>query len=137
MSVFTDKEIAYMRGQKLGRLATINPQGQPQVTPVGFRYNPELDVIEIGGHALSQTQKFRNLQKHPQVAFVIDDVLPPWQARGVEIRGTAEPMTAGGKEAFGQLYEADSALIRIKPEQIIGWGLEDGVRQPNNRKVKQ
>ena len=138
MSVFTPKEIEYILSQRLGRLATVGPDGQPQIAPVGFHYNADLDVIEIGGHNVSQTKKFRNIQGHPQVAFVIDDVLPPWRPRGVEIRGTAETLPTGGKATFGHLYEADDALIRIKPRQIIGWGLEDGGQseyRPNNRKV--
>ncbi len=133
MSVFTPKEIEYMQAQKLGRLATVDPAGQPQVSPVGFRYNPELDVIEIGGHGVSQTKKFRNIQANPRVAFVIDDVLPPWQPRAIEIRGAAETLPSGGKAAFGHLYEADDALLRIHPEQIISWGVEG--REANNRKV--
>ncbi len=136
MSVFTPKEIEYITGQRLGRLATVSPEGKPQIAPVGFRYNPELDVIEIGGHNVSKTRKFHNIQKNPYVAFVVDDVLPPWRPRGIEIRGKAETLSTGGKAAFGHLYEADDGLIRIKPEQIIGWGLEGEARQANNRKVK-
>ena len=135
MSVFTSKEIEYITSQRLGRLATVSPEGKPQVAPVGFRYNPELDVIEIGGHAVSKTKKFHNIHTNSHVAFVIDDVLPPWRPRGVEIRGMAETFPTGGKAAFGHLYDADDALIRIRPEQIIGWGLEEGARQANNRKV--
>ncbi len=135
MSVFTEKEIEYMKSQPLGRLATVSPAGKPSVTPVGFRYNAELDVIEIGGHDLSKTKKFHSIQVNPDVAFVIDDVLPPWKARGVQIRGTAEALPSGGKAAFGHLYEADEALIRITPAQIISWGLEEGQRGQNNRKV--
>ena len=135
MSVFTAKEIEYINGQRLGRLATVNPKGEPQIAPVGFHYNPELDVIEIGGRNVSKTKKFRNIQKNPHVAFVIDDVLPPWRPRGVEIRGTAEALLAGGKATFGHVFEADEGLIRIKPVQIIGWGLEEGARQANNRTV--
>ncbi len=137
MSVFTPKEIEYMQSQRLGRLATVDPRGQPQASPVGFRYNPDLDVIEIGGHDLSQSKKYRNLRDNPRVAFVIDDVLPPWRPRGVEIRGTAEALTAGGKAAFGHLYDADDALIRIHPRQVIGWGLEGEGLAANNRKVME
>ncbi len=133
MSVFTDKELEYLVGQPLGRLATINEEGKPQVTPVGFRYNPELDMIEIGGIALGQSKKFSNVQKNPNVSIVIDDVLPPWTPRGVEIRGSAETSPTGGKEAFGAKFAADGALIRICPAQIISWGLED---QAQNRKVR-
>ena len=101
MSVFTDNELAYLRSQRLARLATVRPDGTPQIAPVGFRYNADLDVIEIGGRYLSQTKKFRNIQQNPHVALVIDDVLPPWQPRGVEIRGVAQTFATGGQALFG------------------------------------
>jgi len=137
MSVFTDKEIEYIRSQRLGRLATVRPDGTPQIAPVGFRYNAELDVIEIGGRFMSQSKKFRNILQNPNVAFVIDDVLPPWQPRFVEIRGTAQPLPTGGKALFGANYEADDAIIQITPRQIISWGLEEGAGWANNRKVER
>jgi pyridoxamine 5'-phosphate oxidase family protein len=137
MSVFTPKEIEYMLSQKLGRLATIDSAGKPQVAPVGFRYNAELDVIEIGGRAMSATKKYRNIQKNPNVALVIDDVLPPWRPRGIEIRGTAEDLPTGGKAMFSGRYDADDAIIRITPLQLIGWGLEEGRQDQLNRKVNQ
>ena len=136
MSVFTEKEIEYIRSQRLGRLATIRPDGTPQIAPVGFHYNAELDVIEIGGRYMSQSKKFRNVQQNPNVAFVIDDVLPPWQPRFVEIRGTAQALPTGGKALFGANYEADDAIIRITPGQIISLGLEEGTGWANNRKVE-
>ena len=49
MSVFSDAELAYLASGKLGRLATIDGAGMPHVVPLGWRYNPELDVIDIGG----------------------------------------------------------------------------------------
>jgi pyridoxamine 5'-phosphate oxidase family protein len=137
MSVFSAKEIEYLQSQRLGRLATVNPAGKPQIAPVIFHYNAELDVIEIGGRAMSKSQKFRNVLSNPNVALVVDDVLPPWQPRAVEIRGTAQTLPTGGKAIFGANYAADEAIIRIKPAQIIGWGLEDGPLQAMNRKVKQ
>jgi pyridoxamine 5'-phosphate oxidase family protein len=126
MSVFTDNELAYLLSQRLGRLATVRPDGTPQVAPVGFRYHAELDVIHIGGQFLSRTKKFRNIQHHPHVSLVIDDVLPPWQPRGVEIRGIAQVVPTGGKALFGQgaAYEVDDAMIRITPNHIVGWGLD-------------
>jgi pyridoxamine 5'-phosphate oxidase family protein len=137
MSVFSPNEIEYMKSQKLGRLATVRPGGEPQIAPVGFRYNADLDVIEIGGRFMSKSKKFHNVEQNPHVSFVIDDVLPPWQPRGVEIRGVAETVPTGGKAMFGANYEADDAIIRITPTQIIGWGLDQGESWNNNRKVKQ
>ena len=136
MSHFTAKEIAFMQSQRLGRLATVSPEGKPQNAPVTFRYNAELDTIDIGGRNMSQSKKFRNILKNPYVAFVIDEVLPPWKPRGVEIRGTAQAIDAGGKVIFGDSYTGDDAIIRIIAEQIIGWGIDNlDAYQPNNRKV--
>ncbi|MGI8878392.1 MAG: PPOX class F420-dependent oxidoreductase [Candidatus Limnocylindria bacterium] len=80
MSAFTEAELAYLALAKLGRLATIG-QGQPHVVPVGFRHNAELDTIDIGGRDLERTKKFRDVIADPRVAFVVDDVLPPWRPR--------------------------------------------------------
>jgi pyridoxamine 5'-phosphate oxidase family protein len=136
MSVFTPKEIEYLQSQRLGRLATVNSEGKPQIAPVGFRYNPELDTIDIGGRSMSNSKKFRNILANQAVSFVVDDVLPPWQPRGVEIRGTAQALPSGGKALFGDRYEADEGLIRITPAQIIGWGIDNQAYHPFNRKVK-
>ena len=137
MSVFTDKEIEYLLSQRLGRLATVRPDGKPQIAPVGFHYNAELDVIEISGRYMGQTKKFRNILQNPHVSLVIDDVLPPWQPRGVEIRGTAETLSTGGKALFGANYAVDDAIIRITPVQIIGWGLDESAGWSLNRKVER
>src|SRR6516164_1208318 len=136
MSVFTDNEIAYLLSQRLGRLATVRPDGTPQVAPVGFRYNAELDVIDIGGRYLSRTKKFSNILDNPHVSLVIDDVLPPWQPRGVDIRGIAHTVPTGGNALFGANYAADEAMIRITPVQIIGWGLDPEAGWSRNRRVE-
>ena len=137
MSVFTPIELEYLKSQRLGRLATVDAKGQPQNSPVGFRYNAELDVIEIAGQAMSRSKKFRNIGKNPHVAFVIDDVQPPWKPRMVEIRGKAEALSTGGKGFYGDGYPPDDGLIRIHPTQIISFGLEGEDRNPSNRKVAQ
>jgi pyridoxamine 5'-phosphate oxidase family protein len=58
------------------------------VVPVGFRYNPEHDTIDIGGINILPTKWYREALRHGRVAYVVDDVLPPWQPRFVEVRGT-------------------------------------------------
>jgi nitroimidazol reductase NimA-like FMN-containing flavoprotein (pyridoxamine 5'-phosphate oxidase superfamily) len=45
MSAFTDLEIEYMAGQRLGRIATVGADGQPHVVPTSFRYNADEDTI--------------------------------------------------------------------------------------------
>lgn len=133
MSNFTAKEIEYLQSQRLGRLATVNVQGDPHVVPVGFRYNPELDTIDIGGLNNGATKKYRDAGQQGRAAFVVDDVLPPWQPRGIEIRGRAETHSAGGQEVNKNF---SSEIIRIFPKHIISWGLEGDAYHANSRKVE-
>jgi pyridoxamine 5'-phosphate oxidase family protein len=55
MSIFTKNELEYISEQRLGRLATVDMDGNPYIVPVAFRHSPEADTIEIGGHNLAQT----------------------------------------------------------------------------------
>src|SRR5919107_5371879 len=114
MSAFTPAEIKYLESRQLGRLATVNGEDEPHVVPTGFRYNIELDTIDIGGHNLAASKRFRDARRNGRTAFVIDDVLPPWRARGVEVRGRAEISGEGGEE-IGPGFDAD--VIRIFPER--------------------
>jgi PPOX class F420-dependent enzyme/OxyR family protein len=122
MSVFTKNELKYISEQRLGRLATVDLDGNPHVVPVGFRHNPETDTIEIGGHSISRTNKWRDAGRHPRVAFVVDDVLPPWRPRSIEILAEAELLESGGEE-FGR--GLDPQIIRLHPVKIIAWGIDD------------
>ena len=123
MSVFSDAELGYLRSQRLGRLATVGPDGMPHVVPVAFRYNPDADTLDIGGHDFARRKKFRDVKRTGMAALVVDDVLPPWQPRAVEVRGHAVTLDVGGK-AINEGF--DDPIIRITPSRIVSWGLEDG-----------
>ena len=133
MSAFTDKEIEYLRERRLGRLATVNEKGEPHVVPVAFRYNEEMDAIDIGGHNFARSKKYRDVRDTGRAAFVVDDVLPPWRPRGVEVRGRAEVHGEGG-EGIGPGFDAD--VVRIFPKRIVGWGLDSDAFRPNSRTVE-
>lgn len=123
MSAFSVAEITYLKSQRLGRLGTVGPDGEPHVVPVGFRYNPDEDAIEIGGHGgFANRKKYRDVVHNPRVAFVVDDVssINPWTVRGIEIRGQAEVLATGGT-ALGPGF--DPEMFRIRPRRIISWGI--------------
>jgi pyridoxamine 5'-phosphate oxidase family protein len=135
MSVFTPAEIAYLRKQRLGRLATVDANGQPHVVPVGFRYNAALDAIEFGGHGgFARRKKYRDILHNPRVAFVVDDLasVNPWTVQGIEIRGRAEIVPTGGTE-LGPGF--DPEMVRIRPKRIISWGIDGSAFQANARSV--
>ena len=134
MTVFTEKEVEYLREQRLGRLATVGKNGEPHVVPTSFRYNEELDTIDIGGHNLGRSKKFRDARSSGRAAFVVDDVLPggAWRPRGIEVRGSAEALSEGGGEVNAGF---DKELIRIHPGRIVGWGIDFDAYAPNRRSV--
>ena len=132
MSVFTDKELDYLAGQRLGRIATVGADGQPHVVPTSFRYNREHDAIEVGGLRMSQTKKVRDVHRTGRAAIVVDDVLPPWSPRMIEIRGTAEVVPSGGK-ALSDNFE--DTIVRITPVRIIAFGIDSADRGASARSV--
>lgn len=133
MSNFTALEIEYLTSQRLGRLATLSASGEPHVVPVGFRYNAELDTIDIGGLHIGKSKKYRDAARDGRVAFVVDDVLPPWKPRGIEVRGLAEVLGEGGKQIM-QNFEDE--MLRIIPTRIISWGIESDAVGTHSRRVQ-
>lgn len=127
---FNDTELKYLRTQRLGRLATVQPDGTLQVNPVGFRYNAATGTIDIRGYHMARSRKFRNVADNGRVAFVVDDIasVEPWRVRCLEIRGRAEAIDAG----LDGPSELDGAIIRIHPERIIGLGLDDLETEPHD-----
>src|SRR5262249_27085398 len=115
--------LEYLAGQRLGRIATVGPDGQPHVVPTSFRYNPEHDAIEVGGLRMSQTKKTRDVQRTGRASIVIDDVLTPCQPRLIEDRATAAEIRSGGK-AFGERF--DDTIVGIQPTRIVSFGIDSG-----------
>jgi pyridoxamine 5'-phosphate oxidase family protein len=133
MSVFTEAEIEYLASQRLGRIATVGTDGQPHVVPTSFRYDPDHDSIDVGGMRMSQTKKLRDVQRTGRASIVVDDVLPPWQPRMIEIRGTAVVQAEGGK-ALGDQFE--DTIVRIRPARIISFGINPGEQSMTARSVQ-
>ena len=128
--MFTQKEIDYINSQHLARLATASQAGQPDVAPVGFRFDSEKFVIT--GFDITKTFKYKNVKAgNPLVSLVIDDLasVQPWMARGVKIHGSAE------------IFESDGrAMLVITPQRLWSWGVDDVAfkdGKPVSRKAKQ
>jgi pyridoxamine 5'-phosphate oxidase family protein len=115
MSVFTEAELRYLAGgRQLGRIATVGADGTPHVVPVAWIYNAARETIDVGGHGLEQSKKFRDVARSGRAAIVIDDLAStdPWRPRGIEVRGR------------GEAIALPTPLIRIHPQRIVSWGIE-------------
>ena len=94
-----EEEIAsLLETEQVGRLATINPDGTPYITPVHYVfYNQKIYI-----HGLIRGQKIKNITENPNVCFEIDQyeklILPEekspcdvnTQYQSVIITGTAK-----------------------------------------------
>jgi pyridoxamine 5'-phosphate oxidase family protein len=59
-------------------------------------------------------------------------VLPPWQPRGVEVRGWAEVFEEGGDEVNSDF---DAELVQLHPTRIVGWGIDSSAYRAYSRSV--
>ncbi|PYC76414.1 PPOX class F420-dependent oxidoreductase [Streptomyces tateyamensis] len=112
-------------------LATIQPDGSPQVSPVWVKRDGD-DVL------ISTTvgrQKEKNLRRDPRVTVLLQPFDSPYTY--AEIRGTAELSTEGGQELIDELSvkysgkkyrefnpasvdDSQRVVVRITPRKIVG-----------------
>ena len=124
-----DEEIAYLRSQRLARIATVSADGQPDVVPVGFEFDGT--HVYVGGIDPANTRKFRNVRAgNTNVALVVDDLVStdPWTPRYLRIYGTAELVERQGR--FGP-----AAYMRIRPTVSWSFNLE-GRPFTHDREIK-
>lgn len=117
--MFTENEIAYIRSQRLARIATVNADGQPDVVPVGYEFDGT--NFYIGGRFLPQTRKFKNiLAGRTKIALVIDDLVSvdPWTPRSIRVYGTAEPVEMNGRFGPGM-------YLRVTPKVSWSWAIDN------------
>ncbi len=118
--MFSDKDRAYLKSQRLARIATVSKNLQPDVAPVGYEFDGE--YFYVGGRVMTFTFKYKNVRSNPKVAIVIDDVesVDPWRPRGIRIHGVGDLVKRRG-------YAGEGEYIRIRPEKVRSWGIDQPV----------
>ena len=114
-----------------GHLATVMPDGQPQVNPVWC----ELDGGHVVVNSAKGRQKDRNMRRDPRVTIAISDPENPY--RYLEVRGKVVQITEDGADAHidklsKKYLGADRypyrqpgevrVIYRIEPERITSMG---------------
>ncbi|GAA1350701.1 PPOX class F420-dependent oxidoreductase [Streptomyces beijiangensis] len=112
-------------------VATIQPDGSPQVSPVWVKRDGD-DVL------ISTTvgrQKEKNLRRDPRVTVLLQPFDAPYSY--AEIRGTATLSTEGGQELIDELavkyvgkkyaefnpsaaQDGERVVVRITPRKVVG-----------------
>jgi pyridoxamine 5'-phosphate oxidase family protein len=126
----SEPEQVFLATQRLGRLATVDRNGAPQVKPVGFSYNAALGTIDIGGFNMAASAKYKNVRANPKVAFVVDDIPEPEKSaagiRFLEIRGDAETVSDGpGDGQPNTDGHLAPEIIRIHPRRVLSGNLNN------------
>ncbi len=126
-----NKYLDLFNKKSFANLATLMPDGQPQVTPVWCDFDGEHVLI----NSAKGRQKDRNLRRDPRVALAIQDPDNPY--RYLEVRGRVVEITEEGADAHIDRmakkymgldkypYRAPGevrVLYKIKPEHTTAMG---------------
>ena len=126
----SDQAKALFDGKSYVTMATIQPDGSPQLSVVWARTDGD-DVLVS---TVEGRRKHLNLVKDPRVTLLVN---PPDNPFGyVEVRGTATLDTEGGRELIdelswkytGQGYPEEPAdtvrtVVRVTPRRVVERGL--------------
>ena len=103
-----DRMLGFLAENKWGVLATIKSDGRPQVSNVGYSYDPESQLIRVS--VTADRAKTRNLARDPRaVVHVVGDDF--WSYASVSCHATlGEVTTTPGDEAGRALLETYEAI---------------------------
>jgi len=139
---FSEAQRAYVEKARVGRLATADARGRPNVVPFCFALVEDALVSALDekpkGSGVRDLRRVRDIGQNPYVAAVVDEYSPDWsELAWVQVRGRAEIVEPGrdqhaaGVAALRAKYDqyadhaiAERPLVRILPGHVRSWGLE-------------
>ncbi|WP_314175001.1 PPOX class F420-dependent oxidoreductase [Streptomyces winkii] len=112
-------------------IATIQPDGSPQVSPVWVKRDGDELLIST----TVDRRKTLNLKRDPRVTVLVQPADAPYSY--AEIRGTASLTTEGGRELIDELaqkyvgknyaefnpgweQDAERVVVRVSPRKVAG-----------------
>lgn len=128
MTELPDAAKAMLDAPEFATIATMNPDGQPQLSVVWI----ERDGDEVLVSTIRGRQKERNIARDPRVTVLVYPKDNPYAY--TEIRGTASMSDEGGRELIDRLcaaytggdrYTGDDdtdnvrVLVRITPTRVV------------------
>lgn len=138
-----DEALARVRSARVGRLATVTPEGRPHVVPFVFA------LVERGSDVRAywavdrkpkrskDLARLRNLERNPAAEFVVDGYEEDWTGLWwVRCSGTGRVVTDDGErrdalDALGAKYPRyeleppEGSVVAIDVETVVGWSATD------------
>lgn len=127
---------AFLAQARTCRVATVSVDG-PHLTPLWFVW----DGSALWFSSIVRSRRWRDLERDPRVAVVVDSGHEFTELHGVELRGVVEPVgdvpRAGGPDPrltepeslFARKYIGDDVMhhdgrhgwLRLVPAEIVSW----------------
>ena len=130
-TTLTDQQAQLLLDKNFGSLATLRPDGSPQVTPVWVDWDGEHVLV----NTLWARAKPHQVERDPRVEIAVFNLENPYQH--VRIAGRAELVEEGAEEHIDKLsqkYVGEDVypwrapgdrrvILRITPESVADYGL--------------
>ena len=143
MIAVTTAQAAFLDRQRSGRLATVDPRGQPHAVPIcyafldGAVYTPIDEKPKTGDPR--ELRRIRNILANPKVCLVVDHYEDEdWsQLAWLQVRGEASLVedVAERERALEKLrsryvqYRSmaleELPLLKISPTRLVGWSWQE------------
>jgi len=126
--VLSDEQKEFFRKPNFGHLATLEPDGYPQVTPVWIDVDDEHILINTA----KGRKKVRNIERDPRVSVEVVEQENPYSM--LSVKGKVVGMTTDGADdhidAMAKKYLGQDSypfrkegevriILRIDPEKVI------------------
>jgi PPOX class probable F420-dependent enzyme len=138
-AALTPEQAAFLERQRSGRLATVDPRGQPHAVPIcyalldGVLYTP-IDEKPKTGDPRS-LRRIRNILENSKVCLVVDHYEDEdWsRLRWLQVRGEASLVEDDAERAraldalrvryrqYQTMALESLPLLRITPTRLVGW----------------
>ena len=123
----------FLRGRRVGVLATISADGAPVLTPVWYLYREGRLLVRTG----IESVKARNIQRDPRVTVCVQDERPPYASVTVYGRAAIEPDRPGLINEIARHYlggiagagyvrgvaegvqQSEEITIAVTPERVL------------------
>ena len=142
-SVLTPEQVSFLVRQRVARLATAAPSGEPHAIPVCFAFDGARIHIALDEKPKdvppTRLKRVRNLLENPNVAFIADRYSEDWNLLAyVMVRGQAElvqpdteahaaavRLLRGKYHQYEEMKLEENPVISIRPGRVASWGALD------------
>jgi PPOX class probable F420-dependent enzyme len=128
-----------VRNARVGRLATVSPDGRPHLVPLCFALDGDAlySAVDEKPKRSKRLKRLENIRNHPHVAVIVDHYEEDWtRLWWVRLDGTARVLEDGSEREHGlallrskyEQYRREpptGGVIAIRVERWRGWSSRD------------